>query len=139
MIRPQQKRAKALRERQSSLKKGDNVVTIGGMHATVNAISDNTVSLRLSEGVFVKYDKSAIANVLPKGGEKTEKKRKKKQRCGHCKSKLGLFTFTCKCSMVLCQKHLSPHNHSCSFDYMKEKKDLIEKNNPKLGEKFIRI
>ncbi len=76
MIRPQQKRAKALRERQSSLKKGDNVVTIGGMHATVNAISDNTVSLRLSEGVFVKYDKSSIANVLPKAGEKAEKSAK---------------------------------------------------------------
>ncbi len=69
MIRPQQKRAKALRERQASLKKGDNVVTIGGMHATVNAVSDTTVSLRLSEGVFVKYDKSAIANVLTKGAE----------------------------------------------------------------------
>ena len=68
-----------------------------------------------------------------------EKKRKKKQRCEHCRTKLGLFTFTCKCGMVLCQTHLSPHNHSCSFDYMKEKKDLIEKNNPKLGEKFIRI
>jgi len=73
MIRPQQKRAKALRERQASLKKGDNVVTIGGMHATVNAISDTTVSLRLSEGVFVKYDKSAIANVLTKGAENAEK------------------------------------------------------------------
>jgi hypothetical protein len=68
-----------------------------------------------------------------------EKKRKKKQRCEHCRVKLGLFTFTCKCSMVLCQKHLSPHNHLCTFDYVKEKKDLIEKNNPKLGEKFIRI
>ncbi len=73
MIRPQQKRAKALRDRQASLKKGDNVVTIGGMHATVNSISDTTVSLRLSEGVFVKYDKSAIANVLNKGAEKAEK------------------------------------------------------------------
>ena len=68
-----------------------------------------------------------------------EKKRKKKQRCENCRVKLGLFTFTCKCGMILCQTHLSPHNHSCSFDYMKEKKDLIEKNNPKLGEKFIRI
>jgi preprotein translocase subunit YajC len=73
MIRPQQKRAKALRERQASLKKGDNVVTIGGMHATVNAISDTTVSLRLSEGVFVKYDKSAIASVVNKGSDKDEK------------------------------------------------------------------
>ena len=72
-IRPQQKRAKALRERQASLKKGDNVVTIGGMHATVNAVSDTTVSLRISEGIYVKYDKSAIAAVLTKGAEKDEK------------------------------------------------------------------
>ena len=68
-----------------------------------------------------------------------EKKRKKKKRCEHCRVKLRLFTFTCKCGMVLCQTHLSPHNHVCSFDYMKEKKNLIEKNNPKLGEKFVRI
>ena len=66
MIRPQQKRAKALRERQANLKKGDNIVTIGGMHASVNAVSEGTVSLRLAEGVFVKYDKSAIANVITK-------------------------------------------------------------------------
>ncbi|MGJ8656405.1 MAG: preprotein translocase subunit YajC [Akkermansiaceae bacterium] len=76
MIRPQQKRAKALRLRQASLKKGDNVVTIGGMHAAVNAVSDTTVSLRVSEGVFVKYDKSAIANVLTKESEKVDKELK---------------------------------------------------------------
>lgn len=73
MIRPQQKRAKALRERQANLKKGDNVVTIGGMHAAVNAVSEGTVSLRLAEGVFVKYDKSAIARVVTKDDAKTEK------------------------------------------------------------------
>lgn len=73
MIRPQQKRAKALRERQAQLKKGDNVVTIGGMHASVNAVSDTTVSLRISEGIFVKYDKSAIANVLNKDAAKETK------------------------------------------------------------------
>lgn len=71
MIRPQQKRAKALRERQANLKKGDNVVTIGGMHALVNAVSETTVSLRISEGIYVKYDKSAIANVLTKGDDKS--------------------------------------------------------------------
>lgn len=66
LIRPQQKRAKALRERQANLKKGDNVVTIGGMHATVNSVSDTTVSLKISDGIYVKYDKSAIASVLNK-------------------------------------------------------------------------
>jgi len=69
LIRPQQKQRKALAARQAALKKGDKVVTIGGMHASVNAVSDNTVSLKLSEGTFVKYDKTAIATVLPKGSK----------------------------------------------------------------------
>jgi len=68
-----------------------------------------------------------------------EKKPKKKNRCEHCRVKLGLFAFSCKCGMNLCQKHLCPHNHACTFDYMKEKKEIIERNNPKLGEKFIKI
>lgn len=74
MIRPQQKRQKELRARQDALKKGDNVVTIGGMHATVNSVSDTSVSLRVAEGVFVKYDKTAIATVLTKKGEEKEDK-----------------------------------------------------------------
>lgn len=73
MIRPQQKRAKELRERQSALKKGDNVVTIGGMHATVNAVNEGTVSLRLAEGVFAKFDKTAIARVVTKKTEQSAK------------------------------------------------------------------
>jgi preprotein translocase subunit YajC len=67
LIRPQQKQRKALAARQAGLKKGDKVVTIGGMHASVNAVSEKTISLKLSEGVFVKYDKTAIATVLTKG------------------------------------------------------------------------
>ena len=59
------------------LKKGDKVVTIGGMHASVNAVSEKTVSLKLSEGVFVKYDKSAIATVLTAKADAEEKKEDK--------------------------------------------------------------
>ena len=75
----------------------------------------------------------------PEEKKPEEKKPKKKNRCGHCRVKLGLFAFSCKCGMNLCQKHLCPHNHACTFDYMKEKKEIIERNNPKLGEKFIKI
>lgn len=67
LIRPQQKQRKELAARQAALKKGDKVVTIGGMHAAVNAVSEKTVSLKLAEGVFVKYDKTAIATVITKG------------------------------------------------------------------------
>ena len=65
LIRPQQKQRKELAAKQAALKKGDKVVTIGGMHASVNAVSDKTVSLKIGEGVFVKYDKTAIASVIP--------------------------------------------------------------------------
>lgn len=72
IIRPQQKRQKELAARQASLKVGDKVVTIGGMHATINAVGDKTVSLRLADNVFVKYDKSAIATVLNKTSEEKD-------------------------------------------------------------------
>jgi preprotein translocase subunit YajC len=66
MIRPQQKRQKELKAKQDALKVGDKVITIGGMHATVNAVSEKTVSLRLADNVFVKYDRSSIATVVNK-------------------------------------------------------------------------
>lgn len=73
MIRPQQKRQKALAAQQSSLKVGDKVVTIGGMYATVNSVAEKTVSLRLGDNVFVKYDKSSIATVITKKDDKDAK------------------------------------------------------------------
>ena len=74
LIRPQQKQRKELAAKQAALKKGDKVVTIGGMHASVNAVSDRTVSLKIGEGIFVKYDKTAIASVVPSksGGEEKD-------------------------------------------------------------------
>lgn len=65
LIRPQQKQRKELAAKQAALKKGDKVVTIGGIHAIVNAVSEKTVSLKLTEGQFVKFDKTAIATVVP--------------------------------------------------------------------------
>ena len=70
LIRPQQKQRKELAAKQNALKKGDKVVTIGGMHASVNAVSEKTVSLKLAEGTFIKFDKTAIASVIP-GGSKS--------------------------------------------------------------------
>ena len=73
MIRPQQKRQKALKAKQSSLKVGDKVITIGGMHAAVNSIGDTTVSLRIADNTFVKYDRSAIATIVTNKDEKAAK------------------------------------------------------------------
>ena len=72
LIRPQQKQRKELAARQAALKKGDKVITIGGIHGTVNAVSDRTVSIKVSDGIFVKFDKVAIATVNPDKKPKNE-------------------------------------------------------------------
>ena len=71
--------------------------------------------------------------------DKDKNIKKKKNKCACCKKKLGLIIFTCKCGHIYCQTHLNPHNHNCQFDYVKEKKDQLIKENPKLGSKFEKI
>jgi preprotein translocase subunit YajC len=66
LIRPQQKKAKEHRALLDSIKKGDMVVTAGGMHGKVSAIDENIVTLEVSPGVNVKFNKGFIASLLKK-------------------------------------------------------------------------
>ncbi len=62
MIRPQQKKAKAQKQFISDMQKGDKVVTIAGIHGTINKINeDGTVSLETSPGSYIKIEKSTIS------------------------------------------------------------------------------
>lgn len=60
MIRPQQKRQKELNKFRDALKKGDKVVTTGGVYATVVKVSDNKIDLEVASGVIVTFDRSAV-------------------------------------------------------------------------------
>ncbi len=64
MIRPQQKAQKKMKEMLSAIKKGDKVITRGGMHAVVHGIADNIVTLEVAENVRIKFNREAIAGVL---------------------------------------------------------------------------
>ena len=64
MIRPQQKRRREAQSMQSQLGPGDQIVTIGGLHATVVAIDDDIVTVEISPGVNVRFARPAIARVL---------------------------------------------------------------------------
>ncbi|MCE7058929.1 preprotein translocase subunit YajC [Dyadobacter sp. CY343] len=64
MIRPQQKKQKEQKELLTNLKKGDQVVTIGGVHARIYTVEDATVTLELDKGVKLTVDKSAIARTI---------------------------------------------------------------------------
>jgi preprotein translocase subunit YajC len=65
MIRPQQKQQKKIKEMLSAVRKGDRVVTRGGMHAVVHGIADNVVTLEVAENVRIKFNREAIAAVQP--------------------------------------------------------------------------
>jgi preprotein translocase subunit YajC len=61
LIRPQQKKAKEHKTMIENLKKGDKVVTSGGVYGVIEAIGTNTVILKISENVKVKFGKAYIA------------------------------------------------------------------------------
>ena len=77
IIRPGQRQKKEQAARVAAIQKGDKVVTVGGLHGTVHHISERTVTLKLSEGVFVPFEKSAVQNVNKVRNDDGEKKEKK--------------------------------------------------------------
>lgn len=60
MIRPQRKQQKELEAFRSSLKKGDKVVTTGGIYGTVDEITDRTVLIKVDGDVKLRVDKNSI-------------------------------------------------------------------------------
>ena len=72
MIRPQQKKQKDAKKYRENLKKGDEVVTIGGLHGTISSVeSDDTVYIEVDRGFRIKVAKWGISSEASK---KTEKK-----------------------------------------------------------------
>ncbi|MEP6677411.1 MAG: preprotein translocase subunit YajC [Ferruginibacter sp.] len=62
MIRPQQKKAKTQKQFISNMGKGDKIVTIAGIHGTINKVNeDGTIMLETSPGSYMKIEKSSIS------------------------------------------------------------------------------
>ena len=62
MIRPQAKKAKMAKQFQQNLQKGDKIVTIAGIHGTINKVNeDGTIQMETSPGSYIKIEKSAIS------------------------------------------------------------------------------
>jgi preprotein translocase subunit YajC len=64
IIRPQQKRAKERQKLIESMKKGDKVITSGGMYGTVAGLDEKTVLVEIADKIKVKLDRSAIATII---------------------------------------------------------------------------
>lgn len=73
MIRPQQKKQKDQKTFLADIKKGDMVVTMGGIHGKIAAIDDDSVLLEIDRGAKLKVEKSSIS--LETSKKYTEKKK----------------------------------------------------------------
>jgi preprotein translocase subunit YajC len=69
IIRPQQKHAKELENFRSSLKIGDAVVTIGGVHGSVTEVASDAITVEVAKGVRLKFERAAIARMQKPAAE----------------------------------------------------------------------
>jgi preprotein translocase subunit YajC len=65
LIRPQQKKAKQHKAMLSAIKKGDRVVSAGGLHGVVTGISDEVVTVEIAPKIRVKISRGSIAGIIP--------------------------------------------------------------------------
>lgn len=63
LIRPQQKKQKAVQSMQSNLQKNDRVVTIGGLHGMIDSLDEDKVVIKCGDGSRLTYDRNAIREV----------------------------------------------------------------------------
>jgi len=64
VIRPQQRQQKEHQAMLNNLKKGDKVVTIGGIHGEITGLSQDVITLKIAEKTEIKISKSGISSVI---------------------------------------------------------------------------
>lgn len=64
MIRPQNKKQKETEKMLNALKKGDKVISIGGIHGVVADVKENVVTVKVDDNAKIKFNRTAIATVV---------------------------------------------------------------------------
>ncbi len=74
LIRPQQKKMKEHKRMVEDLKKGDEIVTAGGMYGTVEGVAPETLTVKIAEGTKVKITRGSVAHIVKAQEEKGKPK-----------------------------------------------------------------
>jgi len=75
ILRPQNKKQKETQKMLSTLKKGDRVVTIGGVHGVIQSVKESTVIVRVDDNTKLEFSRSAVSSVESQGKEEKEEKK----------------------------------------------------------------
>jgi preprotein translocase subunit YajC len=73
LIRPQSKKRKETEKMIAALKKGDKIVTIGGLYGTIQSVKETTVIIKADDNVKLEFLRSAISSVISQSPAKEEK------------------------------------------------------------------
>ena len=80
IYRPQKKRDKEAKAMLAAMKKGDKVVTIGGIHGTIVTVKDKTVVVKVDDSARIEFSKEAISSVTSKDAVKIAPEKSKKDK-----------------------------------------------------------
>jgi preprotein translocase subunit YajC len=80
LIRPQRRRQRERVEMLESLKKGDHVITTGGIHGVITLVRDRDVKVRVADDCELTFSKTGIARILPPEGEDAKDDKSKDPR-----------------------------------------------------------
>ena len=75
ILRPQNKKQKETQKMLSALKKGDRVVTIGGIHGVIQSVKETTVIIKVDENTKLEFNRGAISTVSSQAKEEKEEKK----------------------------------------------------------------
>jgi preprotein translocase subunit YajC len=75
LIRPQQKRSKEHRQMVSNLKKGDRIITSGGIHGRITGMDDTTLTVEIADKVRVKVARGNVSGLVQPGSQTQSEKK----------------------------------------------------------------
>ena len=75
LIRPQQKKTKEHREMITNLKKGDRIITSGGIHGRITGLDDTTLTVEIADKVRVKVARNNVGHKIPTSSQAQPEKK----------------------------------------------------------------
>ena len=75
ILRPQNKKQKETQRMLSALKKGDRVITAGGIHGVIQSVKESTVIIRVDENTKLEFSRTAVSSVISQSKEEKEDKK----------------------------------------------------------------
>ncbi|WP_227937828.1 preprotein translocase subunit YajC [Alkalihalobacillus deserti] len=64
LIRPQQKKQKQIREMHSSIQRGDKIITIGGIHGTIDSVDEDVMVILVNDNRKLTFDRAAVREIV---------------------------------------------------------------------------